>query len=128
MKVLRLRSHYGVPALKGENSWGAEDPGTDLRVLPNGHFVVSKYNKHVLLPGAAVVSADVEPGDILNASMVANAISKGERRGEAGREPPIFVSPEAFEALKNDQTLPVSDAIEANPKRRAGRPNKEQPT
>lgn len=61
MKVLRLRSHYGVPALKGEQSWGENDPGTELRALPNGHFVVSKYNKHVLIPGAAVVSADVEP-------------------------------------------------------------------
>ena len=61
MKVLRLRAHYGVPALKGEQSWGEGDPGTELRALPNGHFVVSKYNKHVLIPGAAVVSADVEP-------------------------------------------------------------------
>ena len=62
LKVLRLRTHYGVPALKGENTWGAEDPGTELRMLPCGHFVVSKYAKHVLLPGASVVSADVEPG------------------------------------------------------------------
>ncbi len=61
MKVLRLRAHYGVPALKGEQSWGENDPGTELRALPNGHFIVSKYNKHVLIPGAAVVSADVEP-------------------------------------------------------------------
>lgn len=61
MKVIRLRSHYGVPALKGEQSWGEGDPGTELRALPNGHFVVSKYGKHVLIPGAAVVSADVEP-------------------------------------------------------------------
>ena len=61
MKVLRLRSHYGVPALKGEQSWGEGDPGTELRALSNGHFIVSKYGKHVLIPGAAVVSADVEP-------------------------------------------------------------------
>ena len=61
MRVLRLRTHYGVPALKGENSWGAGDPGTELRMLQCGHFVVSKYAKHVIIPGAAIVSADVEP-------------------------------------------------------------------
>jgi hypothetical protein len=61
MKVIRLRTHYGVPALKGENSWGEGDPGTELRMLPCGHFVVSKYGKHTLIPGAAAVSADVEP-------------------------------------------------------------------
>jgi hypothetical protein len=76
MKVLRLRSHYGVPALKGENGWGENDPGTELRMLPNGHFIVSKYNKHVLIPGAAVVSADVEP----DGAVVADEPKRGPGR------------------------------------------------
>ena len=63
MNVIRLRTHYGIPALKGENNWCASDPDTSIRMLPNGHFVVSKYHKHVLIPGAALVSADVEPGE-----------------------------------------------------------------
>ena len=63
MKVMRIRTHYGVPALKGENNWGANDPGTALSMIKCGHFVVSKYDKHVLLPGASIVSADVEPDE-----------------------------------------------------------------
>lgn len=81
MKVLRLRSHYGVPALKGEQSWGEGDPGTELRALPNGHFIVSKYGKHVLIPGAAVVSADVEPGDTLPLGVaVVDEVKRGPGR------------------------------------------------
>jgi hypothetical protein len=90
MKVLRLRSHYGVPALKGEQSWGENDPGTELRVLPNGHFIVSKYNKHVLIPGAAIVSADVEPStsDKLNAHFAeAKPATIEEFVGEVKRGP-----------------------------------------
>lgn len=67
MKVIRLRTHYGVPALKGENAWGVHEPGTELRMLPCGHFVVSKYGKNVLIPGAAVQGAEVEPEKTIDA-------------------------------------------------------------
>jgi hypothetical protein len=60
MKVLRLRTHYGIPALKGENAWTAGEAGTELRMVSGG-AVVSKYGKHVWIPAQAMVSADVEP-------------------------------------------------------------------
>lgn len=61
MKVLRLRAHYGIPGLKGEDAWTATDKDTALRMLPSGHFIVSKYGKHELVPSNAVRGASVEP-------------------------------------------------------------------
>lgn len=99
MKVIRMRTHYGVPALKGESSWGADDPGTELRMLPCGHFVVSKYGKHTIIPGAGVVSADVEP------------------------EPKVVMTTEIEQVTQ----IPI-EGMTMTLKRGPGRPKKEQPT
>jgi hypothetical protein len=112
MKVLRLRTHYGIPALKGENAWTAGEAGTELRMVSGG-AVVSKYGKHVWIPAQAMVSADVEPEKPLTLGMVSEALAKGNSMGEA--EPPVLMNQSDYEAMK---------AVDP-PKRAPGRPKKE---
>lgn len=64
MKVLTLRTHQGIAALKGENSWNA-DEHTGLRVLANGDYIVSRHSVHVRVPAAAVQYARVEPDEAI---------------------------------------------------------------
>ena len=64
MKILKLRSHAGLPALKGEDAWSSDNPDTALRMIPCGHFIVSRHGKHELVPSNMVRSASVEPDDV----------------------------------------------------------------
>lgn len=60
MKILRLRTSTPINELKGEQFWVA-DAHTKLAMLPCGHFVVTRFDKHVLVPHGRVDSCAVEP-------------------------------------------------------------------
>lgn len=60
---LRLRPECAMPQLKYETAFTADDK-TKLVMLSNGHFVVTKFEKNVLVPHAQVLSAVVEPVEI----------------------------------------------------------------
>lgn len=60
MKILRLRTSTPINELKGEQFWVA-DAHTKLAMLPCGHFVITRFDKHVLVPHGRVDSCAVEP-------------------------------------------------------------------
>ena len=59
---VRLRPECANPQLKYETSFAADDK-TKLVMLANGHFVVSKFGKNILVPHPQVLSAEVEPNE-----------------------------------------------------------------
>jgi len=63
MKILRLRTSTPLNELKGEQFWVA-DAHTQIRMLPCGHFVITRFDKNVLVPHGRVDSCAVEPDPI----------------------------------------------------------------
>lgn len=61
MNITRLRTLRGITALKGENAFTTGVADCSIRMLPCGHFIVTKYGASVLVPSAGVDYADVEP-------------------------------------------------------------------
>lgn len=61
MNVKMLRSKVACNLLKGEQSFIA-DPATNtsIAMMTCGHFVVSRFGKHILFTGAQVEFAELD--------------------------------------------------------------------
>jgi len=89
MKILRLRTSTPLNELKGEQFWVA-DAHTQIRMLPCGHFVITRFDKNVLVPHGRVDSCAVEPDVVLAPGAAALARLQEQERGAdtpAGEEP-----------------------------------------
>lgn len=59
MNIKYLRSKVACNLLKGEQSFVADDETCKIAMMACGHFVVSRFGKHILFTGAQVEFAEL---------------------------------------------------------------------